>query len=332
MKGKNFQFDPDKINVETINTIMDALIKRMRNCEIDLNPDFQRSPDAWNDERKSKLIESMLIKIPLPAFYIDATDDDKWLVVDGLQRLHTVKSFVLEDKLKLRGLDFMLKYNGKRFSELPRDMQRRIEETRIVIHLIKRGTPEAVRYEIFSRINTGGTPLNYQEIRHAMNSGYFTDTLAKLAASEEFKSAVVKGVSSARMQDQECVLRFMAFIMFSPESYNAPHLDTFLQNVMEEGNRLSRSRVDELGKLFKFEAVSVNIGKLNDDQRKLLEDRRTIVEAKMRKLLKEDKEFLISVSEATGTSVRVRYRFAAIRDMLRKILNLPEPEAQYLFS
>ena len=54
MKGKNFQFDPDKINVETINTIMDALIKRMRNCEIDLNPDFQRSPDVWDDERKSK--------------------------------------------------------------------------------------------------------------------------------------------------------------------------------------------------------------------------------------------------------------------------------------
>ena len=83
------------VRVETKNTQMDTLIKRIRHKEIELSPDFQRRADVWKDDRQSRLIESMLIKIPLPAFYVDATNDDKWLVVDGLQRLNAVRRFVV---------------------------------------------------------------------------------------------------------------------------------------------------------------------------------------------------------------------------------------------
>lgn len=80
-------FDPTLIRVETKPLSMDLLISRIKNKEIDLMPDFQRKAGIWSDAAQSRLIESMLIRIPLPAFYMDASDEDEWLVVDGLQRL-----------------------------------------------------------------------------------------------------------------------------------------------------------------------------------------------------------------------------------------------------
>jgi len=133
----NSPFDPTEIRVDTKNTQMDALIKRMNRDEIDLTPDFQRQAGVWNTITQSRLIESMLIKIPLPAFYVDATDDDKWLVVDGLQRLTTIKRFVIDQTMALEGLEFLTDYNGKKYDQLPRGFQRRIEETDIVIYQIQ---------------------------------------------------------------------------------------------------------------------------------------------------------------------------------------------------
>ncbi len=120
-------FDTSKIRVETKNTQMDSLIKRIKNKEIDLAPGFQRRAGIWSDKAQSLLIESMLIKIPLPAFYMDATDDGCWLIVDGLQRLTTIRRFVISEELALCGLEFLTDYEGKKFSELPRSFQRRIE-------------------------------------------------------------------------------------------------------------------------------------------------------------------------------------------------------------
>ena len=108
-------FNPLMVRVETKSTQMDALIKRIRHEERELSPDFQRRTDVWRDDRQSRLIESMLIKIPLPAFYVDATNDDKWLVVDGLQRLNAVRRFVISQDLALTGLEFISEFEGKKF-------------------------------------------------------------------------------------------------------------------------------------------------------------------------------------------------------------------------
>ena len=85
-------FDPTQIRVKTKPMTMDLLLKRIKHDEIDLAPDFQRQADIWTNIAKSRLIESLLIRIPLPAFYIDATDDDKWIIIDGLQRISTFKA------------------------------------------------------------------------------------------------------------------------------------------------------------------------------------------------------------------------------------------------
>ena len=345
-------FDPLKVRVETKNAQMDALIKRIKNNEIELSPKFQRRSDVWGEDRQSRLIESMLIKIPLPAFYVDATNDDKWLVIDGLQRLTAINRFVIEQSLSLSSLEFLMECQGKKFSELPRSFQRRIEETDIVIHQIKAGTPDDVKYIIFRRINTGGEPLSSQEIRHALNQGEFVSFIEELAESKEFIKATDNGVSPRRMDDQECVLRFMAFTMSPPEKYDGYDFDLFLNNIMKEGNTLPKNKIYEYGARFRramevsrkifgnkafrkfnvhgkrysvnkalFEAVSVNIGNLKHEHQELLIKKRNDVVERMRELIEEDKDFDSSISQGTGSIKKVRYRFSAVKTTLEEIIN-----------
>jgi hypothetical protein len=345
-------FDTSKIRVETKNTQMDALIKRIKNNEIDLSPDFQRQGGIWRDEAKSRLIESMLIKIPLPAFYMDATDDDNWLVVDGLQRLTAIKRFVVDQDLKLSGLEFLTDYNGKKFDELPRSFQRRIEETDIVLYLIQPGTPADVKFDIFRRINTGGEPLSAQEIRHALNQGKVTEFLQKLASSQLFQEATDGGVASKRMDDRECVLRFLAF-MFNPAStYQADNFDQFLNSAMAQANQLDTDRLkayeekftramqcakaifdnDAFRKRYEananryqinkalFEVWSVSLGKLDAEQQRSLVAQKERVKAKFIELMTGDKEFESSISQGTGSVRKVRYRFAQIARIIQETL------------
>jgi hypothetical protein len=130
--------------VETKPLSMDLLISRIREKEIDLMPDFQGKAGIWSDAAQSRLIESMLIRIPLPAFYMDASDEDEWLVVDGLQRLTTISRFVIKEELKLTGLEFLHNLSGMGFEELPRNFKRPINETQVTVYLIEKDTPPEV--------------------------------------------------------------------------------------------------------------------------------------------------------------------------------------------
>ena len=100
-------FDPARIRVETKPMVISLLMDRIRHNEIDLTPGFQRKGGIWSPKAKSQLIESLLIRIPLPAFYMDGGDESRWLIVDGLQRLSTLKAFVIDKTMKLTGLEFL---------------------------------------------------------------------------------------------------------------------------------------------------------------------------------------------------------------------------------
>ena len=344
-------FDPTLIRVEASTPTIDLLVRRMRHGEINLAPDFQRKGGLWNNDTQSRLIESILIRIPLPAFYVDATSDSFWIVVDGLQRLTTLKRFIVDEDLVLRGLEFLRHLEGKRYSELPRNFQRRIDETQVTIFSIQAGTPEKVKFNIFKRINTGGLPLSAQEIRNALNGDRVRQFLKRLATSDVFLRATRGAIKDLRMADRECVTRFLAFNLREPKDFSAKDFDSFLNEIMAELNKASEDRLQELENRFNkamsaaerifgkyafrkfygiglrlspinkavFEAWSVNLGQLDGQQiEKLVISREELLD-RLANLMK-DAEFQASISQGTGDPSKIRLRFARTKAMIDSTL------------
>jgi hypothetical protein len=344
-------FDPALIRVESKSLTISILLTRIEHGEINLNPGFQRKAGIWTKGAQSRLIESLLIRIPLPAFYMDGTDDDKWLVVDGLQRLTALKSFVLDKSLALEGLEFLKQYTSKTFDGLPRSFQRRILETQVPVFVIQENTPEAVKFNVFKRINTGGLPLSPQEIRHALNQGEAADMLHRLAEAQEFKLATDNGIRDERMGDRECVLRFLAFAMHSYEEYQSREFDTFLNAAMSEMNKMSPPQRKTLENRFLramraahevfgdrafrkqylfqdrrspinkalFETWSVTLDALDDEQLRRVIERKDAIVLDFRRL-GDDAEFMNAISQGTGDVRKVRFRFSRIADITKEVI------------
>ena len=146
-------------------------------------------------------------------------------VVDGVQRLSTINEFIARDSSRgagfpLLGLEYLSDVQGKRFNDLPAVWKRRIYNTQIVAHVIEPSTPAAVMYDIFRRINTGGTPLKAQEIRHCVSKQRSRAFLKELAATTAFETATNgKLKDHRRMVDRELALRFVAYWCHGPEGY-----------------------------------------------------------------------------------------------------------------
>lgn len=244
-EGLTDPFDPEEISIDTKPIPMETCLRRLKQKTIMLNPDFQRN-EVWGEDKKSQLIESLMLKIPLPMFYVSADERNNYTVVDGLQRLSTIRSFILGDKylespnrelegngFKLTNLEFWKDYEGKNFNELPSNIQNRILETVFTFTVINPGTPEEVRRNIFKRINTGGLPLSSQEIRNALYMGHSSVLLKELSQYPEFKRATGGVVKSLRMEDRELVLRFLAFFVRDYTTYKRTiSIDSFLSDTM----------------------------------------------------------------------------------------------------
>lgn len=344
-------FDPAKIDISMRSMTLDLLIKRIREKEINLFTKFQRQGDLWGINEQSRLIESLLVRIPLPAFYFDGTDDNQWLIVDGLQRLTTLKNFVVDKNLKLQNLEFLTQYNKYNFDELPRQMQRRIEETQVTVFIINPGTPPEVKFNIFRRINTGGLSLEPQEIRHALNQGIAADFLEELAEVAVFKEATCYLIKKDRMQDREFVLRFLAFTMTHYTKYN-PDLENFLNDAMDQlkkltisdreklklkfikamyaaieifGNDAFRKRYSEndarkpINKAL-FELWSVLLGELSEKQLLILIDRKQELVGKYMLLLNNDRDFERAISTGTSKKATVLKRFSKIENIIKEVI------------
>lgn len=264
-------FDPATISIEKRVVTMDAIIRRLEQKTIKLNPGFQRK-EVWDDTRKCQLIESLLLKIPIPMFYVSAAPDDGWTVVDGLQRLSTIRDFVLgkeylstKDETKkghgfrLEGLEFCGKQlNGHDMAELPTLYSNRIMETEFTFTIINPGTPEDVKRNIFKRINTGGIQLSPQEIRNALYGGEISKLLSELAEKRCFKEATGWSVKTLRMEDKELVLRFVAFLLRDFTKYNkSVNVDTWLGDTMMIYNALPELDNRDMKKLTREGHVTV---------------------------------------------------------------------------
>jgi hypothetical protein len=238
-------FDQTKINISMKALNLDLIIKRINNKEINLMPDFQRKAGLWNSRQKSRLIESLMLRIPLPAFYFDGSKDDDWLIIDGLQRLTAIKEFFISKTLKLEQLEFITDFNNCGYENLPRTYLRRMEETEMVSYIINPGTPPNVKYNIFKRINTSGIELEPQEIRHALYQGKVTKLLIRLSENENFLKATAFSIRSDRMQDRELILRFLAFRENGADNYKGI-IDDFLNETMEIINDYEDDKINTI--------------------------------------------------------------------------------------
>ncbi|MGL4500639.1 MAG: DUF262 domain-containing protein, partial [Planktothrix sp.] len=318
----------------------------------DLAPDFQRKEGLWKEAAKSRLIESILIRIPLPAFYLDATNDDKWLVIDGLQRLSAIKEFIIDKTLKLKGLEYLKDIEGKNYDELPRNYQRRIGETLLTLYLIEKGTPPEVKYNIFKRINTGGLPLSPQELRHALNPGKATKLLARLAELPEFKQVINLGESKkARRDDHEFIVGFLAYTITPYKDYPVKKgRDYFFNETLAAVNKMNDADLKAIEAKFRkvmvaafeifgdrafrkispenpdktypinkslFEAWSASLGNLTDEQLEVVIKRRTQLIQKFMNCMKTDEAFVKSISQA---SQKISYRFTIIEHIIEEVL------------
>jgi len=247
-------FNPTDIKVTTQPLTLGDLIERLAYGEIQLHSDFQRLPNLWNDTKKSRLIETVLLRLPIPTFYFDGKNDNKWEVIDGLQRISTLRSFVIQKTLVLENLEFLKEYNGGTYDSLPRELQRRIKTFPITVYILEKGTPDEVKYNIFSRLNQGGLVLTAQELRNALHQGKPASLIADLVrnSKEEYKQdektppivkeATAEGklffkvtggrIPSKRMEDRDFATRFVSFYLIGYNNYT-PDMDSFMNNGMK---------------------------------------------------------------------------------------------------
>ncbi|MBQ3165567.1 MAG: DUF262 domain-containing protein [Lachnospiraceae bacterium] len=187
--------------------------------KLNLRPDFQRN-FIWSRKKQSLLIESLMLKIPIPAFYFDEDAEGNRTVIDGLQRLSTISDF-LEGKFRLYGLQYLINCNGKSFEELDKRYQMRIEDTQLAINILDAKCPAMVKFDVFRRINTGGVPLNSQEVRNVMATRRTQEFLLRLSQSEAFVSATRGKIKDNRMGAQELCLRFVTYlVLYDRENKN----------------------------------------------------------------------------------------------------------------
>lgn len=351
-------WNPEDIRVSTKSFSLRNILDLIHEESLDLAPDFQRL-EVWKLKQKAQLIESILLQIPLPAFYFAEDADGSMRVVDGLQRLSTVYDFVLggsdrKGGFRLRELEYIDDVQGKRFADLPAPWQRRIHNTQIVVHVIDPATPAPVKYDIFRRINTGGTPLNAQEIRHCMSKPRSRAFLKRCVQTPEFISATGGAlVRQKRMVDREVVLRFIAFRLLDDisEYRDLGPMEDLLWRTTERLDNPKDLTDEDLEELFTQLLQGLRMSELifgpyafrkwpKDSLRRSPFNRalfetwtyglavyptadvgpvaERIVEA-VRERMTTDASYLNSITVSTGDVRRVEYRFYVVNDILTSV-------------
>ncbi len=353
------EFIPAYVNIGQRPLNVYNLMERLANDEIDMMPAFQRHKDLWSLKNQSRLIESLMLKIPLPAFYFNAAKDDKWVVIDGLQRLTAFQNFLIGKKVngerikeKFVDMQYLTEFNGKTFDELPRQYIRRIKETSIIAYTVEKDTPDQIVHNIFQRINTGGLHLEPQEIRQALYVGKATKLIQELAICEEFLRATQSAISPDRMMDREYVNRYIAFTELDFQKEYKGNIDDFLIKAIKKVDTYDDVQVKRLASDFRrtMQYCALIFGKyafrrydITDEKKRRGPINKAIFEIWsicLSELTQDQLEYLVArkddvvnlfgnllqdqgfaVNIKSGDQYSTSKRIAATRDMLRGYLN-----------
>lgn len=341
-------YNPKLIRVDTKTFSISQMNDLIERGDVDLSPDFQRG-FVWNDiTRKSRLIESLLLRIPIPVFYFAQDEEGMFQVVDGVQRLTVINSFI-NNNFKLKNLEYLSECNGKYFkkqdakSDSLEDMYaRRIEQTQLFVNVIDPQTPGKVKYDIFKRINTGGKVLNNQEIRNCLANARTRNFLHELSESKDFLRATRKSISAARMADDELVLRFIAFYLADHKIVTNEYrggMNELLDDTIEILNGLELEKFKEIRQHF-FQAMNNSYYLFGDNAfrkanfvnkalflgisrvlcdivpQKLFEKDKDAIERQMQKEIKDNEKFRNALSMATNDARNVKLVYDTVKEII----------------
>ncbi len=349
-------FDPSSLKAEVKNSTIGALVDMLKNNLIDLNPEFQRSGNLWNDKRKSQLIESILLGLPLPSFYFYVDERlKKWVVIDGLQRLCSLQSFMVDEALCLHGLEFLNEsVYGKSFKDFDYFDQLAMKMHPVTLNVLSGDTSAEARYIIFQRVNAKGTQLSPAEMRNALYQGAATTLIKRMSENIHFKKLVSDQISTTRMKDREFASRFLLFYLTDYKDYNGyldmsinrtlDYINKFCDDKLLEGiyqdferslslcekllginafrrpeNRSKNKRRNVVSFTI-FEILTVSLARLNEiDIQKLLSH--TDRFRNNYELLFQDNTMQSFLAEGTSKKTAVTYRFEKIQQVIIKTIN-----------
>jgi hypothetical protein len=242
----DYPIDTLLIRKET-RTVFDV-VRRIGTGGFVLNPDFQRD-FVWDVEKQSRLIESVLMRIPLPVFYLAEDKQGRTIVVDGLQRLSTFRAF-LKNSFKLK-LPLQEILNKKTFEELSPKLQNRVEDCNLELYIIDSKVPERAKLDIFERVNSG-EPLTRQQMRNCLYMGPATRWLKAETDTELFIEATGGSLDAKKMRDREFANRFCGFYLLGVEAYSKGDMDEFLARTLEQMNATSDEELAEMSTAFRL--------------------------------------------------------------------------------
>ncbi len=347
-----------RINARSSDPTLRDLYERYCAGDLVLQPDFQRY-FVWDELKSSRLIESVLLDLPLPLVYLAEAADGRESVVDGQQRLTAIFTF-MDNKWPLAGLTFYHALNGLYFHQLDNLTRRNLRRAALRVTTILEDSDEEIKFEIFERLNTGSVALNDQEMRNCIYRGGYNNLLKKMAADTDFMALLGLSQPERRMRDVELVLRFAAFYQAGPDSYHAP-LRHFLNQEMARRRDIDNRQAVTLFHAFR-DAVQLvrdmlgphafrrfrrgNDGDPNGTwatdrfnaalydillngftryPRKQMQPHLDTLREALLWLMCDDEEFSSSIEQSTGSEQMVRTRFAKWLGVLENVVGPGRP-------
>lgn len=333
----------DTLLIRHENRTVYEVVRRIGQNAYIMDPEFQRD-FIWPEDKQSKLIESVLMRIPLPVFYLAEDDQGRMVVVDGLQRLSTFKRFVDGELcLSIPGKDEL---NNKRFNDLSPKLQNRVEDCNLIFYIMDAKVPGRARLDIFERVNSGA-PLTRQQMRNSLYMGEATRFLKTEALTEIFLQATGRSLNWRTMRDREFVNRFCAFQLLPVEEYKGD-MDEFLAQGLKKMNGLKLEDRSRLSTEFRrsltnnYKVFGIHAFRKHDEG----QEKRSVLNASLWDvmstglsrypeevvesraealryafyLLMDDEEFIRSITYSTNSTRRIRYRFRIANAMFEEVL------------
>lgn len=237
-----------KVVTQPYDLAIDAIVSQVKSNILFLRPlsdrpKFQRQY-VWNDSLASKLVESVLLNVPIPPCYLSENEENELDVIDGQQRIYSLYRFV-ENQFSLRDLEALPEFSGKRFFELPSKEQRRIRTHTLRCVVVTNESHPEIKFDVFERLNTSTMPLNAQELRNCVSRGTLNNLLAELSFGEEWLAIRGRKTPDKRLADEEIVLRYFSYQMQGLAKYRTP-LKNWLNDTARAGRRLNDVEIADL--------------------------------------------------------------------------------------